>query len=366
MLVKQRKDKQVIWEDDYVDKVKFLSELAKERIAFLATFRLPGHEESEGSSGGTSAGMTPGNTNEEKAWNFFAGKGFTAAGVAGILGNLKQESSINPTAIQGGGKGPGMGLVQWTDTGRWALLVTWAKSTSKDEWALDTQLEFLWNEMTGGPGADKYWSTQVSKEGGIDLYKTTSDHEAAVRAFENAIEKAGTPNYPRRYQFAKEFLDKFGKGNGGATAVTVGGASATGDAKKLIQVAETWLNKPNRYVFGGGRSQADINAGKFDCSSYCRWCYAEIGKDIMNNGGALWGNTDTVIANKNLKSVKTSELKPGDLVFFDTYKQYGHITIYLGDGKCIGTQGKTGVAVIDMINTSYWATKISPSHRRVL
>jgi len=46
-------------------------------------------------------------------------------------------------------------------------------------------------------------------------------------------------------------------------------------------------------------------------------------------------------------------MKTGDLVFFDTYKKDGHVGIYVGDGKFIGTQTSTGVAIADM-SKGYW------------
>lgn len=186
----------------------------------------------EGVYGGDTSnptGTLSGTGNAEKIWNFFAGKGFTPAGIAGILGNLQQESTLDPKKLQRGG-GPGRGLLQWTVNERWAMLVKWAKKVGKDEWALDTQLEYLWNEMTGGPGADPYWKTQVNKEGGIDFYKKTGDYQAAVRAFENALEKAGKPNFPNRYKYAKSFLDKLGKGGTGG-----GGTSATAPTGNMYQ-----------------------------------------------------------------------------------------------------------------------------------
>lgn len=40
------------------------------------------------------------------------------------------------------------------------------------------------------------------------------------------------------------------------------------------------------------------------------------------------------------KPVSPDDMKPGDLVFFDTYKVDGHVGIYMGDGKFIGAYWK--------------------------
>ena len=98
------------------------------------------------------------------------------------------------------------------------------------------------------------------------------------------------------------------------------------------------------YVFGGGRNEKDIENGRFDCSAFVHWAFSQ--------GGIIIGSTTDTLKNSGTQ-IAVSEMKPGDLVFFDTYKQDGHVGIYLGDGKFIGSQSSTGVAIADMI-TGYW------------
>ncbi|WP_182501378.1 C40 family peptidase [Peribacillus huizhouensis] len=101
------------------------------------------------------------------------------------------------------------------------------------------------------------------------------------------------------------------------------------------------------YVFGGGRSQSDINNGRFDCSAFVYWAYAQGG---INLGSV--GNTDTLLNHGT--RVPASDMQPGDMVFFDTYKKNGHVGIYVGGGKFIGSQSSTGVAIANM-SSGYWA-----------
>lgn len=386
-----RNKKSVDFETAYVEKMEFLNELYQERTAFLATFSLPqfgleakvselmeqmaaGEGAAEGTGG--DGDIVGGNSDEEKAWNFFAGKGFTNAAAAGILGNLQQESGINPKQKQYGG-GPGRGLCQWEKghagnggRGRWENLVEWAKGQGKDEWDINTQLGWLWEELNG---KDPYTKTLLDRNwGGIEGLKNAKDYKWAVDAFEKSFERAGKPMFETRYKYAKGFLDKYGKGKQTDRAVATapptsggGGSKATGDAKKVIDIAESWLKKENRYVFGGGRSAADIKAGRFDCSSWCRFVYSEAGIDIMNNGGELWGNTDTIMGNKKFKTISSSELRAGDLIFLDTVKKYGHVGVCLGNGLFIGTQTSTGIAIVDYTKDSYWKPKLSNQHKRV-
>ena len=62
--------------------------------------------------------------------------------------------------------------------------------------------------------------------------------------------------------------------------------------------------------------------------------------------------------------VDYSNAKPGDLVFFDTYKTDGHVGIYLGGGQFIGSQSGRGVEIVSM-NNSYWSGVFSGHVRRV-
>ncbi len=46
--------------------------------------------------------------------------------------------------------------------------------------------------------------------------------------------------------------------------------------EKAIEVGMKWVGK-SPYVWGGGRNQADVDAGRFDCSSLVHYCYASAG-----------------------------------------------------------------------------------------
>ncbi len=149
-------------------------------------------------------GALVGNTNAEKVFNFLLGAGFTEQAAAGVIGNLMQESGVNPKSKQLGG-GPGRGIMQWGtgpgSGGRWDALVAWASSSGKDPWSLDTQVEWMMKEMRS--------------YGTYNRLKGVTDVKKAVQIFESEMEKAGVPNYPRRYQYAADALASFGGGKAG-------------------------------------------------------------------------------------------------------------------------------------------------------
>lgn len=164
----------------------------------------PGTEQPSDQNIPTGTGALTGNTNAEKVFNYLIGYGFTPQAAAGVIGNLMQESGVNPKSRQLGG-GPGRGIMQWGtgpgSGGRWDALVAWASSSGKDPWALDTQVQWMMREM--------------KSYGTLNRLKGVTDIKKAVQIFEREMEKAGVPNYPRRYQFAADALASFGGGKAG-------------------------------------------------------------------------------------------------------------------------------------------------------
>jgi peptidoglycan hydrolase CwlO-like protein len=110
------------------------------------------------------------------------------------------------------------------------------------------------------------------------------------------------------------------------------------------------------YVFGGGRNEYDIANGRFDCSAFVSWAFTQVDIKI--------GASTEVLKNTGTP-VSVGEMLPGDLVFFDTYKKDGHIGIYLGAGKFLGSQSSTGVAIADMTN-GYWLEKFNGRVNRII
>jgi peptidoglycan DL-endopeptidase CwlO len=110
------------------------------------------------------------------------------------------------------------------------------------------------------------------------------------------------------------------------------------------------------YVFGGGRTASDVANGRFDCSSFVHWAYAQAGYNIGSSTDSL---------KYAGRQVPSSQMQPGDLVFFNTYKTDGHVGIYIGGGKFIGSQSSTGVAIASMSN-SYWKSRFNGRVIRII
>lgn len=155
------------------------------------------------------AGMSPNDqavaaiirANEETAFRYFVGKGLTGKQAAGVVGNLDQESGMDPTIKQFGG-GPGRGIAQWSVGGRWDTysgdnLVAYASSRGLSKLALRTQLDFIWFELT------KY------SYYGLASLKAATTFTAAVKAFQDKFEGCGSCNNTARLRFAKDAYARY-------------------------------------------------------------------------------------------------------------------------------------------------------------
>ncbi|MEC1549273.1 peptidoglycan DL-endopeptidase CwlO [Bacillus rugosus] len=142
--------------------------------------------------------------------------------------------------------------------------------------------------------------------------------------------------------------------NSGGTVI-----SNSGGIEGAISVGSSIVGQ-SPYKFGGGRTQSDINNRIFDCSSFVRWAYASAGVNLGPVGGTT---TDTLVARG--QAVSASEMKRGDLVFFDTYKTNGHVGIYLGNGTFLNDNTSHGVSVDSMSNV-YWKKAFKGVVRRVV
>ena len=155
---------------------------------------------------------------EHTAYNYFVSKGLTPAQAAGIVGNLIQESSVSPTVSEFGG-GPGRGIAQWSTGGRWDSSthdnVTWyANQHGVSRWALGTQLDFIWYELTTFSGY------------GLSSLKSSSTVSSATVAFMKYYEVCGACAQTARISDAQSVYNAYAGSSGGGTTSTPTGTGA--------------------------------------------------------------------------------------------------------------------------------------------
>lgn len=123
-------------------------------------------------------------------------------------------------------------------------------------------------------------------------------------------------------------------------------ASAS-SATSLIQTASAYKGTPYRY---GGTTTAG-----FDCSGYTQFVFKKEGLSIPR---------DTKSQYATGKSISKSNLKTGDLVFFNTFgKGASHVGIYVGSSKFIHASTSRGVMVSSINDPAYWGSRYIGARR---
>jgi hypothetical protein len=139
---------------------------------------------------------------EKAAFDYFVGKGLTDVQAAAVVGNLIQESQLDPSAAEHGG-GPGRGLAQWSVGGRWDTTdrdnLTWyAAKHRASPLGFDTQLDFIWFELTSGAY-------------GYKELRAAGDLAGATIAFQDRFEMCSRCEQDQRIAYAERVLATYGK-----------------------------------------------------------------------------------------------------------------------------------------------------------
>jgi cell wall-associated NlpC family hydrolase len=108
--------------------------------------------------------------------------------------------------------------------------------------------------------------------------------------------------------------------------------------KAVIASGRNYLGKP--YVWGG------TGPDGFDCSGLIQTIFAENGISISRGAKDQY---------KNGRKVKRKDLRPGDLIFFETYaKGVSHVGIWVGNGNFLHSESSDAGVTITPISIPYW------------
>lgn len=126
-------------------------------------------------------------------------------------------------------------------------------------------------------------------------------------------------------------------------------------ADKVISLAQSYKGRVS-YDFGTRNPSRLI----FDCSSFTQFIFNKVGVDLK------WG---TKVQKNQGSAVSKSNLRKGDLVFFDTIgsnnRAINHVGIYMGAGKFIHNTPSVDGISINSLSSGWWSSHYV-SARRVL
>lgn len=112
--------------------------------------------------------------------------------------------------------------------------------------------------------------------------------------------------------------------------------------QRIVEYAKIYLG--TRYRSGGSTPKG------FDCSGFVRYVYKYFDINLAHCASSQA---------KLGKKVAEGDLKPGDLLFFDTngrHKRINHVGIYIGGNRFINAEsGSLRRVVISSLNEEYWA-----------
>jgi cell wall-associated NlpC family hydrolase len=122
-------------------------------------------------------------------------------------------------------------------------------------------------------------------------------------------------------------------------------------ASELVLSAMNFLGVP--YKRGGDSAEEG-----FDCSGFTRHIFE------LSIGMVLPRRADQQAQQAGLLAVARDELKPGDLVFFNTMRRaFSHVGIYVGEGKFIHAPRAGAEVRVEDMRQAYWTNRYNGARR---
>jgi len=118
-------------------------------------------------------------------------------------------------------------------------------------------------------------------------------------------------------------------------------ASSGVKSSQIVSAANNVMG--TKYLRGGTTTKG------FDCSGFVGYVYKKVGVTLPRTSAGMYATGS---------SVSKSNLKAGDLVFFNTSgKGVSHAGIYIGNGKFAHSSSSKGVSISKLNDPYYWGSK---------
>lgn len=299
--------------------------------------------------------------NEQRIFDFFVGKGFTAAGIFGMLGNIRDESGGNPRNLQNSHEkklgytddsyteavdtgtyknfahdAAGYGLAQWTYPTRKENLLKFARDHGDSIGDFDMQLVFMYQELQG---YKKLFA----------ILKTTDSIREASDAFMTQYEKPADQSEKakrRRASYSEEICAMLTGVKNPDSMVQITEAEAR---QRVVSIAVSWYGK--KEADGSHRLIIDIYNGHIPLARGYKvrytdaWC-ATYGSAVAIAAGYTdiipteCGCGQMIAAFKAIDRWVENDAyipSPGDYIFYDWDDT--------GTGDCTGWPEHVGIVI---------------------
>lgn len=131
-----------------------------------------------------------------------------------------------------------------------------------------------------------------------------------------------------------------------------------GEIENVIEIGMDLVGV-GTYVFGGGRTQEDVDNNVFDCSSFVYHCFEKAGIKLGDRGSVT-----TYSLVQMGTQIDEEDMQRGDIIFFNTDGVNSHVAIYLGDNKFLHDSTSKGVIVSEL--EGYYAQAFNGNVRRII
>jgi cell wall-associated NlpC family hydrolase len=171
----------------------------------------------------------------------------------------------------------------------------------------------------------------------------TSRYSLAALLASSTLVLNGCGVLPLGTQAPAPVTSRIGAGGTAPQAVTAPAAGINGKANDVVLFALGLIE--TGYLFGGKNPEAGL-----DCSGMVSYVYQK-SVDIRLAGSAA------DLARQG-KAVPPTQLRPGDLVFFNTRnKPHSHVGIYIGDDRFVHAPNSRGKVRTESLSRGWFAAR---------
>lgn len=178
----------------------------------------------------------------------------------------------------------------------------------------------------------------------IDQHVTAIDNKDGDISHKVVVEGSVNTNAAGTYSLVIRVVDEAGNEATRLVNVTVEAPyiaptfSNGGGNGSVTSIGLGLVGRP--YVYGSTGPSA------FDCSGFTSYVYSQSGQSIGRTTYAQYAG-----------GTKVSDIQPGDLLFYNTVGNLGHVAIYLGNGQMVHCGSEdTGVEVTSIYG-AYWQSR---------